>query len=265
VCEERNADGTTVTRRSFPFGEQASGEQRYFAADHLRSVTEVTDSSATVLARYAFDPWGRRTLTAGSDLTVVGFTGHRWHASDSLWLTLYREYDADAGRWLSPDPIGMAGGINLYAYAADAPVRFVDPLGLKVTCSSSIDYQYDVKQTRCGSAGCTWASMGAPDATPCKEECGKWKFNGTVKLKILVQYAVDPKLPSSDTPGATLAEHEALHVGDWQQWCGGLESKYPSEGFSSKPACDRARNNFLKGVPLDFLTNLESTRRHDAK
>lgn len=65
ICEERAADGTTVTRRAFGVGEQVTGAARFFASDHLSSVGEVTDSTSTVLARYAFDPCGRRTLDPG--------------------------------------------------------------------------------------------------------------------------------------------------------------------------------------------------------
>lgn len=64
ICEERAADGVTVTRRVFAVGEQVGGSARFFAADHLGSVTDVTDASAGSLARYAFDPWGRRALTS---------------------------------------------------------------------------------------------------------------------------------------------------------------------------------------------------------
>ena len=34
------------------------------------------------------------------------------------------------GRWLSRDPIGESGGINLYGYVGNSPVNYVDPLGL---------------------------------------------------------------------------------------------------------------------------------------
>jgi RHS repeat-associated protein len=50
------------------------------------------------------------------------------HAS-GLYLTHYRFYDPEAGRWLNRDPIGEHGGINLYAYVGGNPVNFVDPTG----------------------------------------------------------------------------------------------------------------------------------------
>lgn len=76
ICEERGSDGTTVVRRAFGNGEEIGGANHCFTDDHLGSVTEVTDSSATMLARYAFDPFGRRSVVAGTDSTTVGFTRH---------------------------------------------------------------------------------------------------------------------------------------------------------------------------------------------
>jgi RHS repeat-associated protein len=134
ICEERASDGTTVTRRSFPQGEQVNGTSRHFTTDHLGSVTEATDGSATVLARYAFDPWGRRTLVAGTDVTSVGFTGKRWQGGAGVGLTLYRAYDPEVGRWVSQDPVGLEGGINLYGYVVNRPTLLVDKLGLALEC-----------------------------------------------------------------------------------------------------------------------------------
>lgn len=101
--------------------------------DHIGSVTDVTDAASTGVGRYAFDPWGRRTPVAGADVTTVGFTGHR-SLGTSVSLTLHRAYDADLGRWLSEDPIGLSDGPNLYAYVENRVTAWIDPLGLKKCC-----------------------------------------------------------------------------------------------------------------------------------
>ena len=131
MCEERAADGASVTRRLYARGEQVAGGSSFFTQDHLGSVREVLDGGGVRLAQFAFDPWGRRTLVQGSDITRVGFTGHRWEAAVSTWLTAYRQLDPEIGRWLTEDPIGLSDGINRYAYVQNNPINRLDPLGLK--------------------------------------------------------------------------------------------------------------------------------------
>jgi RHS repeat-associated protein len=130
ICEVRAADGIVVTKRAFLFGEQQSGDARLFVSDHLGSVTEVTDSSSTLLARYDLDPWGRRTLVAGNDVTERGYTDLTTHPPSGLNIALYRVYSPSLGRWTSADPAGMQDGLNLYQYVANNPLKYVDPLGL---------------------------------------------------------------------------------------------------------------------------------------
>jgi RHS repeat-associated protein len=138
ICEERGADGTTVMRQAFGLGEQVAGSARLFAADHLGSVAEVADASATLLSRYAYDPWGRRTLTVGTDVTSVGYARYRWHSSGSVSLTLHRAYDAESARWLAPDPLHEVRAVRglslpsgtLYTYVSNRPLMQIDPSGL---------------------------------------------------------------------------------------------------------------------------------------
>jgi len=55
----------------------------------------------------------------------------RLHPVTGLHYNLARWCDPDTARYLSPDPIGQAGGLNVYAYAAADPINRIDPLGLK--------------------------------------------------------------------------------------------------------------------------------------
>ncbi|WP_263303122.1 RHS repeat-associated core domain-containing protein [Escherichia fergusonii] len=48
-----------------------------------------------------------------------------------LHYNTFRYYAPDMGRFLTPDPIGLAGGLNLYQYAPN-PLSWIDPLGLKI-------------------------------------------------------------------------------------------------------------------------------------
>jgi len=53
---------------------------------------------------------------------------------------LHRWYDAETGKWLRRDPIGVEGGINLYAYTENNPVNRVDVLGLcRETCEEKFN------------------------------------------------------------------------------------------------------------------------------
>ncbi|WP_339533391.1 RHS repeat-associated core domain-containing protein, partial [Pseudomonas mucidolens] len=65
------------------------------------------------------------------------FQGQYFDIETGLHYNRYRYYDPQVGRFIGKDPIGFAGGLNVYAYAPN-PVDWVDPLGL-TRCSGDSD------------------------------------------------------------------------------------------------------------------------------
>ena len=138
-----DGNGTLVaTRRYYKRGEieyNSSGavvNKYYYTKDHTGSVRDLLSSTGTVQAKYDYDPYGRRTRTAVSNSTadtVVSYTGHHWHEKSGVYLTWYRQYDPELGRWLSRDPLGEeeGDGPNLYSYVLNNPIILFDPTGLK--------------------------------------------------------------------------------------------------------------------------------------
>lgn len=58
----------------------------------------------------------------------------------------HRHFDSSTGRFLSRDPIGFDGGLNLYSYSSNSPVDLVDPEGLQTGMGSRADARW-VKHT----------------------------------------------------------------------------------------------------------------------
>jgi RHS repeat-associated protein len=72
----------------------------------------------------------------------------QFHDEESgLHYTTFRYYDPHAGRFISPDPIGLVGGMNLYQYAPN-PIAWIDPLGLM--CGPNAAQRRDIESLRSG-------------------------------------------------------------------------------------------------------------------
>jgi RHS repeat-associated protein len=119
------------------------------------------------------------------------YTGHYHHAPSGLHLTLYRGYSSDLARWLSPDPIGEAGGVNLYGYVFNNPANGIDPLGLQTPNSAANAaagaYGSEVAKVALetlamggglGAAGKAAHDAAQPEITPAEEEAKKKTAEG---------------------------------------------------------------------------------------
>ncbi|MEY2489400.1 MAG: hypothetical protein QOC70_1342, partial [Verrucomicrobiota bacterium] len=168
IAQERD-EHNTITRQYFAEGEQRE-KRYYYARDHLGSIRELTNVEGTLVARYDYDPYGKRTKLSGTADVDFGYAGHYHHAPSGFNLTLYRAYNPAVGRWLSKDPVGEEGGVNLYGYVENNPINAVDLLGLR----SEKNYASLPEAGEAGARADLWA------ASRNKLERGAIEFSGWI-------------------------------------------------------------------------------------
>jgi RHS repeat-associated protein len=114
-----------------------TGSTKYFTVDHLGSTRALTDANGASLDSFSTDAFGDGWIiivnSNGDTITRTRYqyTGREIDVETGLMYYRARFYDPAIGRFVSEDPIGLAGGINLYGYVGNDPVNFVDPDGLQ--------------------------------------------------------------------------------------------------------------------------------------
>ncbi len=92
-----------------------------------------TATTGQVVGRNDYDPFGRRiTSTLPTNFCPFGFSSKYTDEETDLAYYGYRYLSTELGRWLSRDPIGERGGINLYGMVNNDPVNKWDLLGMTV-------------------------------------------------------------------------------------------------------------------------------------
>jgi len=125
----------------------AATNSYYAVKDRLGSVQALMNASGSVIESYTYDAWGVTVIkNAGGAVIAASAYGNRFmfhggacSAVTGLYNFRARWYDPSTGRWLSKDPIGISGGLNMYAFCGDDPVNTSDAFGLCTTSQFNAD------------------------------------------------------------------------------------------------------------------------------
>jgi RHS repeat-associated protein len=141
----------------------SSGTVLFFHRNQQYSILALTDSSGNVSERYAYTAYGQPTFldSSGSQISNSAisnrytYTAREWDATLGLYHFRARWMSGLTGRFLSRDPIGFKGGLNLFRYCVG--LDGTDPSGLKmhggkVCCKFRLGFlipQYETKEISC--------------------------------------------------------------------------------------------------------------------
>jgi RHS repeat-associated protein len=109
----------------------------YYHNDHIGTPQRITDKAGKLIWSAQYDGFGKATVSTSAEGGVMNnlrYPGQYFDAETGLHYNDRRYYEPETGRYITRDPIGFAGGMNLYAYAAHSPTNLIDPTGEILPC-----------------------------------------------------------------------------------------------------------------------------------
>jgi RHS repeat-associated protein len=197
-----------VWARAVPAGLTNSGVAWYLT-DREGSVRDIMDSSSVIQDHIDYDGYGNATHTTISFADSHGYAGGQTDLNTGLVQQRGRWYGPAMGRWMSEDPSGFGGGINLYGYVGNDPTNLVDPSGLApIKCKLAMDdfgpaERTMIRRAMQASYDRLVIALKVLDAfhTPQKEKI-EWVDDGHGGLKIRARYTALTEVSKSRLKGA---------------------------------------------------------------
>jgi len=131
---DKSIDETSTALAASTIETARNGARAYhFHTDLAGAPLEVTDDAGDLAWAGRYSAWGKveygeEQLAMARIEQPLRYAGQYADDSTGLHYNTFRYYDPDVGRFIHQDPIGLAGGENLYTYAPN-PTMWVDPLG----------------------------------------------------------------------------------------------------------------------------------------
>jgi len=127
----------------------------YFNNDHLGTPQVLTDDTQTIAWKAVYTPFGEAVPSIQTVENPFRFPGQYYDQETGLHYNYFRYYNPQTGRYMTPDPIGLEGGINLFAYVQNNPINGYDIFGLSecfdytIVSVASIDFKILKKEGKC--------------------------------------------------------------------------------------------------------------------